>query len=87
MDRPKCFVLTGMPGAGKTSLLTELRNQGEIGYDEPARMVLIEQLERGGPAVPDTDPLLFVHAMLQKNFANFLGMSDSHVFCDRGRSA
>jgi len=83
-EKPNSFVLTGTPGTGKTSLLTALRNRGELGYDEPARKVLTEQLACDGPALPAKSPMLFIKAMLDQLLDNYLTMPESRTFSDRG---
>jgi len=65
------YVLTGAPGTGKSTLLSQLRARGFAGVDEPARLVLAEQRGIGGPGVPDKDPELFTSLMLSRSVDDY----------------
>lgn len=46
------FVVTGGPGAGKTSLITELARRGFHTIPESGRAIIREEVARGGDALP-----------------------------------
>ncbi len=73
-------------GAGKSTVLIELRRSGLKCVDEPARIVLKEQRASGGTGVPDKDPGLFNSLMLNKMMFDFKENADesSPVVFDRG---
>ena len=80
------YILTGPPGAGKTSLLQGLRKQGLYGVGEPARAVLSHQLAIDGPGLPAKNPLLFIQMMLKQSIEDFeeAKARTGPVFFDRG---
>lgn len=46
------FVVTGGPGAGKTSLITELARGGFHTIPESGRVIIREEMQSGGDALP-----------------------------------
>lgn len=80
------YILTGTPGTGKTTLIDALRRSGKVCVNEPARLVLREQLAMDGPALPSKSPELFVQAMLERLVKNYseLKLISETVFFDRG---
>ena len=46
------IVIAGGPGSGKSTLLQALAASGEICYEEASRVLIREQLARGGQVVP-----------------------------------
>ena len=84
--RPGFFVLTGGPGAGKTTLIEALARAGVSTAAESGRQVIREQEARGGRALPWLNPLAFAGAMLARDVANYAAMRDapSPVVFDRG---
>ena len=73
-------------GAGKSTVLNELRSRGILCIDETARIVLKEQRASGGTGVPDKDPGLFNSLMLEKMLSDFKENADESlpVVFDRG---
>jgi len=58
------YVLTGPPGAGKTSLLQRLTRTVST-VDEPARRVLAQERASGRTGTGDQEPAQFIHLMLE----------------------
>ena len=63
---PQSIILTGAPGAGKTTILSSLRDQGNLCIPEPAREILFEQRSIAGRGIPDIDPMLFLELILSR---------------------
>ena len=57
------FVLTGGPGAGKTTVLDLLRDEGHSGTVEAGRAVIRQQSAIDGPSLPWKDPAIFADHM------------------------
>lgn len=82
-----CFILTGGPGAGKTSVLNELRKRDIACLDEVAREIIRHQMETGGSALPWADVRQYKKIMLEKTINQFMneGSESSRIyFFDRG---
>ena len=86
MDAERFFVITGGPGAGKTTLIEALARAGFTVAPEAGRRILREQQAQGGRALPWIDPLAFAQAMLDHDAAAFARLRGAAgpVFCDRG---
>ncbi len=86
MIKNNYFILTGAMGAGKTTVLNKIREQGYFCIDEPARIILKEQRAIGGDGVPEKNPELFNKLMLERmisEYKNNLERNEVVVF-DRG---
>ncbi|MET0599718.1 MAG: AAA family ATPase [Mesorhizobium sp.] len=83
---PPFFVLTGGPGAGKTTLIEALRGAGFAGTEEAGRGVIRAQAAIGGPALPGSNPALFAEAMLVWELRNHAEAerANAPTFFDRG---
>ena len=83
---PPFFVLTGGPGAGKTTLIEALRGAGFAGTEEAGRGVIRAQAAIGGPALPASNPALFAEAMLVWELRNHAEAerANAPTFFDRG---
>jgi predicted ATPase len=83
---PPFHVLTGGPGAGKTTLIEALACAGFTCVPEAGRAVIGEQEASGGCALPSVDPLAFAEAMLARDIAAFDAnrAATGPVFFDRG---
>ncbi|AVG17438.1 ATPase [Chromobacterium vaccinii] len=82
----KLLVLTGGPGAGKTSLLMALQGMGFPVLDEAGRAVIQDQQRIGGGALPWVDPGAFAEQMLSWDMRNvrLAEREAGPVFLDRG---
>jgi predicted ATPase len=80
------FVLTGGPGAGKTTLIEALRARGFATTIEAGRAIIRDQSEIGGPASHWTNPALFAELMLAFDMQSYRRALDEPgpVFFDRG---
>jgi len=79
-------VVTGGPGAGKTTLIDELRQRGFATVAEAARRILREQAAIGGPAHHEGDRAIYRELMLSRAIFDH-GEATSvaaPVFFDRG---
>jgi len=83
---PPFFVLTGGPGAGKTTLVEALAQAGVATVAEAGRAVIRDETARGGRALPWLDPLAFAGAMLARDVAAYEAMRGAvaPVVFDRG---
>ncbi|SMD04132.1 AAA family ATPase [Pedobacter africanus] len=80
------YVITGGPGMGKTTLLTELEFLNYTCVEESGRKIIIDELKRGGKALPWEDQALFARAMFAYAVNDFKAheASITPVFFDRG---
>ncbi|CEG57777.1 AAA family ATPase [Legionella fallonii] len=79
------YILTGPPGSGKTSILTELSKRGFPIIEEPARRVLEQQRLIDGEGVYDKNPFLFKELMLSRMLYDYENAPKYDlVFFDRG---
>jgi predicted ATPase len=80
------FVLTGGPGAGKTTLINALGRAGFATTVEAGRAIIRDQLDIGGPATHQNDPALFAELMLALDMQSYRHALDETgpVFFDRG---
>ncbi|MGI9006257.1 MAG: AAA family ATPase [Streptosporangiaceae bacterium] len=80
-------VLTGGPGAGKTSVIGELRRRGHPGTQEAGRAIITDQQLVGGNARHTGDRELFAELMLSWEMRSYRLAEDEPapaVFFDRG---
>jgi predicted ATPase len=85
-DAPPFFVLTGGPGAGKSSVLAALAAQGYATAPEAGRRIIREQVSIGGRALPWDDRALYAELMLAADMAEHGARRclAGPVFFDRG---
>lgn len=60
------YVVTGGPGAGKTSLITELARRGFHAIPESGRAIIREEIDNGGDALPWVDRISYAERMLER---------------------
>jgi predicted ATPase len=80
-------IITGGPGAGKTSLIDELRRRGYPGTREAGRAIIADQVLIGGRATHAADAALFAELMLAWEMRSYRMAQDDEgtaVFFDRG---
>jgi predicted ATPase len=80
------FILTGAMGAGKSTIINELRKAGISCMDEPARQILAEQRAIGADGIPERNPKLFTELLLSRSIYQFKQMQDQPgpIIYDRG---
>ncbi|AVW92090.1 AAA family ATPase [Celeribacter baekdonensis] len=80
------FVVTGGPGAGKTSLITELARRGFHTIPESGRAIIREEMQSGGNALPWVDPVAYAERMLEQDMHSFSAAQalSGPVIFDRG---
>ena len=84
MNKANFFVLSGPPGAGKSSLLTVLSRTYPV-VEEPARRVLVTERQRQGDATGEQNAALFVRRMAELAQADYCSAPAAPItFFDRG---
>jgi len=61
---PRCILITGCSGGGKSTLLAALAAAGHRVVEEPGRRIVREQQASGGQALPWVDPVAFARRAL-----------------------
>lgn len=86
MDCDRFFVLTGGPGAGKTTLIKALRDRGFATTEEAGRGVIRQETEAGGDALPWLDREGFAAGMFDWELSSYrqARRREGTVFFDRG---
>ncbi|MBB5577462.1 MULTISPECIES: AAA family ATPase [Rhizobium] len=84
MDR--FVIISGCSGGGKSTLLEELRRRGHQVVEEPGRRIVIEELERGGSALPWLDAPAFARRAVGMSISDRSSAASAPglVFFDRG---
>ena len=80
------FVVTGGPGAGKTSLIEELARRGLHTTPESGRAIIREEMESGGKALPWADRAAYAKRMLERDLRAYRAAEalTGPVIFDRG---
>lgn len=80
------YIITGGPGAGKTTLIEALRARGFACAGESARTILQNQQRIDGPAQHARDTALYAEIILARDMENHTAMAQETgpVFFDRG---
>jgi predicted ATPase len=85
---PPFYIVTGGPGSGKTTVLSELTRRGHICVPEDARAIIQEQVAAGGSAVPWADAPLFAELLMQRSITTYREQFAQHpqtpIYFDRG---
>ena len=86
IHRPCFFIVTGGPGAGKTSLIEALAALGYPTVEEAGRRIIREQKAAGGTATHAGDRLAYRALMFRDALDTFAEMESENgpVFFDRG---
>jgi predicted ATPase len=78
-------VLSGCSGGGKSPLLAELRRRGHAVVDEPGRRIVMEEVARGGAALPWIDLAAVARRAIEVAISDReAAMRLGWVFFDRG---
>ncbi|WP_298556735.1 ATP-binding protein [uncultured Algibacter sp.] len=83
----KKIVITGGPGTGKSTLITELTKRGHICLEEISRQVILDAKKQGIDQLFLTNPLLFSELLLKGRQQQFIEADiykNQIVFFDRG---
>jgi len=85
-EASRFIVLTGGPGAGKSTLIDSLAQVGHARTDEAGRGVIQDQSAIGGQALPWHDPAAFAEQMLGWEMRSYrlARQQAGRVFFDRG---
>lgn len=80
------FVVTGGPGAGKTTLMEALAARGHATTEEAGRAIIRDQVAIGGTALPWADRSAFAELMLSWEMRSHrhAAAASGPVFFDRG---
>ncbi len=80
------YVLTGGPGAGKTTLIEQLTKKGYNCIPEVGRKIIKEQLSFGGTALPWSNTDNYANFMLQYSLQDYISHYSEMRICffDRG---
>lgn len=85
--KSNCYVITGGPGVGKTTLLTELAKSGFGIVPENAREIIRQEMEQHGDGLPWKNKERYTRLMFEASVASYnavpSGNSVIHFF-DRG---
>lgn len=85
-ETDRLIVITGGPGAGKTSLIEALAGSGHAVWPEAGRAIIRDQQAIGGRGLPWVDPVLFAELMLSSDLRGHAEAraGQGNVFFDRG---
>jgi predicted ATPase len=87
-DSDRLLVITGGPGAGKSTLIDALSERGICSMPEAGRAIIQDQVTIGGEALPWSDRRAFAELMLSwemRSYRAALSLSGPVIF-DRRRT-
>ena len=86
MLHPNLYILTGGPGAGKTTVLLELEKLGYPYLPEVARQIIQEQVRVEGAALPWKDTTHYTRLMHERSVTAYkaYAANTKPTFADRG---
>jgi len=84
MTGKDCYIFTGGPGAGKTTVIELLRERGHVTVPESARLIIRARIRRG--LEPRPEPVRFASEILARDIRRYDRCRDlkAPVFLDRG---
>ncbi|MCS5710779.1 AAA family ATPase [Candidatus Berkiella aquae] len=84
--RNNCYIITGGPGAGKSTLIDAFAQRGYQTVAEVGRQIILEELATGGNALHTADRLAFRERMLMASIADYQKIHEQNkpIFFDRG---
>lgn len=85
-NTPNLFVVSGGPGAGKSTLIAALAETGIAHVPESGRAIIRREVSVNGMALPWKDPNAYAEKMLAQDIANWRNSEtrDGPVIFDRG---
>lgn len=83
MPESKRIVLSGGPGTGKTSIISELERRGFTCYHEVSREIIQEELAKKTNILPWADLPTFSQKVIEGRFKQYLEAKPGLVFLDR----
>ena len=78
------YIITGGPGAGKTSLLTTLQGYGYPCSGEVSRVLIMEERSKGSRCLPWLDLNCFAGKALERMINSYHAAEKDLTFFDRG---
>lgn len=78
------YIITGAPCTGKSTLISSLKSEGFPVFDEVARKVIAEQLEKRSSKVPWLDNIGFSELVITQQQKDYNSASSPINFYDRG---
>lgn len=82
------YVITGGPGAGKTTLINELNKNNHKTIPEEARKIIKEQIKNQGIGLPWNDKTLYAKLMFDESIKTYRSIKKENpsgkIFFDRG---
>lgn len=86
MRKNNCYILTGGPGSGKSSVIRSLQGKGYSTVEESGRKIIKQQIAIDGDALPWANQIKFCDLMLQHAIENYKSVTENtnHIFFDRG---